>query len=110
MKNKTAPPSVSASTPFYFADHFPFHKGDYDSVTQLFNIALTYDIFNRKGAQYHCDGERGPARRRCPGPGRISTCEAVDTEVRRLLLGGRSARTSTATHAKKRRIDEARSA
>ena len=76
MKNKTAPPKRVGSTPFYFADYRRFHKGDYDSVTQLFNIALTYDMFTRHGAWYHySDGDSGTARSRCCKLcGRISTC------------------------------------
>jgi recombination protein RecA len=57
IKNKTAPPSRVATIPFYFEDHPPFHRGDYDGVQEVWNIATTYDIIERHGAWYHF-GER----------------------------------------------------
>lgn len=89
MKNKTAPPQRVGSTPFYFSDFFPFTKGDYDSVTQLFNIALTYDIFTRSGAQYSRDGDKWTGKEAVLQALRedLDLRQAVDTEVRRLLLG-----------------------
>ena len=90
MKNKTAPPQRVGQTPFYFTDHFPFRKGDYDSVTQLFNIALTYDIFTRHGNQYHRDGDQWTGKEPVLQALRedLDLRQAVDIEVRRLLLGG----------------------
>ena len=57
MKNKTAPPSRVAVTGFYFDECFPFKPGDYDVVSEVWNIALTYDLITRHGAWYHY-GER----------------------------------------------------
>ena len=58
MKNKTAPPARVAVTDFYFDNASPFHAGDYDTVAEVWNIATTYDIIERKGAWYHYGGQR----------------------------------------------------
>ena len=58
MKNKTAPPARVAVTDFYFDNASPFHAGDYDTVAEVWNIATTYDIIERKGAWYHYSGQR----------------------------------------------------
>lgn len=53
MKNKTAPPARTATTQFYFDDSFPFTKGQYDNVGDVWAIATTYDVIERKGAWYN---------------------------------------------------------
>jgi len=53
MKNKTAPPHRVAVTDFYFDDHFPFVAGQYDSVAEVWNIATTYGIIERRGSRYY---------------------------------------------------------
>ena len=105
MKNKTAPPQRVGSTPFYFTDHKPFHKGDYDSVTQVFNIALTYDIFTLKGNQYHRDGDQWTGKAAVLQALRedLDLRHAVDTEVRRLLLGAPAEEEAPATKPRRAR-------
>jgi recombination protein RecA len=89
MKNKTAPPMRTGVTPFYFTECAPWVKGDYDIVSQLFNIGLTYDLIERKGAWYHYNGERWNGRDAAiQSLGEDLDLRAqVDQEVRRLLLG-----------------------
>lgn len=58
MKNKTAPPARTATTQFYFDDHFPFTKGQYDNVGDVWAIATTYDVIERHGAWYNFGDQR----------------------------------------------------
>jgi recombination protein RecA len=89
MKNKTAPPQRTGVTPFYFTDHGPWHAGDYDVVTQLFNIGLTYDLIERKGAWYHYGEEKWNGKDAAiQSLGEDLDLRAqVEAEVRRLVLG-----------------------
>ena len=89
MKNKTAPPMRVGSTPFYFTDHYPFSKGDYDIVSTLFNIALMYDLFERRGAWYHYGNERWNGKEAALVGLRadLDLRAAIDTEVRKLVSG-----------------------
>ena len=89
MKNKTAPPMRIGTTPFYFADCPPFHQGDYDTVTQLFNIGLTYDLIESHGSWYHYEGERWKGKAAAvQGIGSdVDLRKRIDAEVRRLVLG-----------------------
>ena len=92
MKNKTAPPMRVGVTPFYFTDHFPFRKGDYDVVSQLWNIALTYDIIERHGAWYHYGAERWNGKDAVLQALRedLDLRHAIEAEVRKLVSGDRS--------------------
>ena len=76
----------------------------YDDVSQLFNIALTYDIFSRQGNQYHRDEERWTGKEAVLQALRedLDLRHAVDTEVRRLLLGSPSEEQAPATPTKRR--------
>lgn len=89
MKNKTAPPERTGVTPFYFADCPPFYKGHYDVVTQLFNIGLTYDLIERKGAWYHYSGERWNGKDAAVQAlgSDLDLRAQIEAEVRRLALG-----------------------
>lgn len=58
MKNKTAPPQRVGLVDFYFDDSIPFHQGDYDTLKEISNIAMAFDIVERKGAWYHFGGEK----------------------------------------------------
>ena len=89
MKNKTAPPQRTGVTPFYFDDCPPFHQGEYDGVSQLFNIALTYDLISRQGAWYHHDGHRWNGKEKAIQEigEDLDLRRQLDTEVRRLVLG-----------------------
>lgn len=89
MKNKTAPPQRTGVTPFYFADFPPFRQGMYDDVTTLFNLGLTYDIFTRNGNQYLRNDDKWTGKDAVLQALRedLDLRRAVDTEVRRLLLG-----------------------
>lgn len=53
IKNKTAPPQRTGVVDFYFSDSSPFHKGDYDTVKEVSNIAISLDVVSRRGAMYH---------------------------------------------------------
>lgn len=58
IKNKTAPPQRVGVVDFYFDDCPPFHKGDYDTVKEVFNMAVAHDLVERRGAYYEYKGER----------------------------------------------------
>lgn len=58
LKNKTAPPQRMGVVDFYFDDNLPFHKGDYDSVKEVFSLAVANDLVTRRGAYYEYQGTR----------------------------------------------------
>jgi recombination protein RecA len=89
MKNKTAPPMRTGVTPFYFTDYGPYRKGDYDVVTQIFNIGLTYDVIERHGAWYHYDIHKWNGKEAAVQAMRedYDIRDTIEKEVRRLLLG-----------------------
>jgi recombination protein RecA len=89
MKNKTAPPARVAVTDFYFADNFPFHAGDYDTVAEVWNIATTYDIITRAGAWYHYGGQKWNGKDPVLQSLRedLDLRREIDAQVRRFALG-----------------------
>lgn len=58
IKNKTAPPQRTGQVDFYFEDHHPFHRGEYDRIKEISNIAVAFDILERHGAWYHYGEEK----------------------------------------------------
>jgi recombination protein RecA len=56
MKNKTYRPQQVGVVDFYFTDHSPFHKGDYDTLKETANIAIAIDVVDRRGAYYDFGG------------------------------------------------------
>jgi recombination protein RecA len=58
IKNKTAPPQRVGVVDFYFDDNSPFHKGDYDTVKEVFSLAVASDLVERRGAYYEYQGNR----------------------------------------------------
>jgi recombination protein RecA len=58
LKNKTAPPQRMGVVDFYFDDCLPFHKGEYDSVKEVFSLAVASDLVERRGAYYEYQGNR----------------------------------------------------
>ena len=58
LKNKTAPPQRMGVVDFYFDDNRPFHKGEYDSVKEVFSLAVASDLVTRRGAYYEYQGTR----------------------------------------------------
>lgn len=89
VKNKTAPPLRVAQTNFYFDDDSPFHAGDYDTVAEISNIALTYEIIERHGAWYHYGTEKWNGKEAVLARMRedLGMQREIDTEVRRRVLG-----------------------
>jgi hypothetical protein len=43
---------------FYFDDAPPFHKGEYDTVKEVFSLAVANDLVERRGAYYEYQGTR----------------------------------------------------
>ena len=88
MKNKTAPPARVAVTDFYFADCPPFRPGDYDTVAEVWNIATTYEIIERKGAWYHYGGQRWNGKDPVLQSLRedLDLRREIDTQVRKFAL------------------------
>ena len=58
IKNKTAPPQRTGAVDFYFTDAFPFRKGEYDTVKEVSNIAISLEVVARRGAMYHFGTEK----------------------------------------------------
>ena len=58
IKNKTAPPQRMGVVDFYFDDCSPFRKGEYDTVKEVFSLAVANDVVGRRGAYYEYNGDR----------------------------------------------------
>ena len=102
IKNKTAPPRRTGQVDFYFEDANGHLAGDYDTVREVFDLAVLHDIIERKGAWYHF-GKRqveregrnveGDEPRRRPWyrrsiPGSGQKCSVWLPRVRRTQLNG----------------------
>jgi recombination protein RecA len=89
LKNKTAPPFRTAQTNFYFDGFSPFSAGDYDIANEINNIALTYEIIERRGAWYHYGDEKWNGKEAVMQALRedLGLQRQVDIEVRRRVLG-----------------------
>lgn len=93
-KNKTAPSQRQALVDFYFDDASPFHAGEYDTVKETVNIAMAFEIIDRKGAWYyfHVPGEA--EQRKWNGKDGLwqeareepALAKAIADEVRRVVL------------------------
>jgi len=53
IKNKTAPPQRVATVPYYFDDYGHHAKGSYDTLRQVYSIAVDRDILEQRGAWYY---------------------------------------------------------
>jgi recombination protein RecA len=91
LKNKTAPPQRVGVVDFYFSDHLPFHKGDYDVLKETFNIAVANDVVIRKGAYYEFQGERWQGKEAVLTDMRaeVDLAASMAEEVRQILLPAR---------------------
>lgn len=58
IKNKTAPVFRAGAVDFYFENVPGFAAGQFDSVKELFNIAVAYGIIERGGSTYSYLGDR----------------------------------------------------
>lgn len=89
IKNKTYPRWRTGQVDFYF-DSIPGHDaGSYDLLHEAYNVALERDIIERKGAWYHFGGKKWQGEKAVweamqKDPKLLA---AVDTEVRREVLG-----------------------
>lgn len=91
LKNKVAPVNRVGVVDFYFDDVPGFSPGQYDSLKELFNIAVEYGIIEQGGGYYKFLGERLSADR-----GREDALQVlrstpdlfaqVESEVRRSVL------------------------
>jgi recombination protein RecA len=90
MKNKTAPPLRTAVTDFYFDNLTPFHAGDYDTVSEVWNIATTYDIVARKGAWFYYGDQRWNGKDAVLASLRedLGLRAELDSQVRKLAMHG----------------------
>lgn len=88
IKNKTAPPYRTGLVDFYFQDSSPFQQGDYDTIKEVSNIAISLDVVERRGAMYHFDGQKWRGKEEFLDALRqdLDLQRAVDTQVRDLLL------------------------
>ena len=58
IKNKTYRPQQQAVVDFYFADSGGLHMGDFDTVKDMVNIAIAYEVITRAGAFYSYKDEK----------------------------------------------------
>ena len=58
IKNKTYRPQQQAVVDFYFADSGGLHMGDFDTIKDMVNIAIAYEVITRAGAFYSYQGEK----------------------------------------------------
>lgn len=58
MKNKSAPNQREAELDFYFDDGGPVPAGNYDTVKEIINVALAYEVIERSGHRYDFRGEK----------------------------------------------------
>lgn len=52
MKMKGARPQMIGVVDYYFVDHEDFAAGDYDDFKQIINLALYFDVIDRRGSGY----------------------------------------------------------
>ena len=64
IKNKTYRPQQQAVVDFYFADSGGFHMGDFDTVKDMVNIAIAYEVITRAGAFYSYQDEKWQGKER----------------------------------------------
>lgn len=58
VKNKTAPPQRMATVDFYWQQVPGFNAGDYDTMKEIANIAMAFDVVERAGAYYRFNGRQ----------------------------------------------------
>lgn len=58
MKNKTHRPQQTAVVDFYFAKSNGFQLGEFDTIKDIVNIAISADLITRAGAFYSYNGEK----------------------------------------------------
>ena len=89
VKNKTAPPRRTGQVDFYFEDANGHFAGDYDTIREVYNIALERDIIERKGAWYHFNGGKWNGKEAVwQAMGQDQTMvDALDSQVRTEVLG-----------------------
>lgn len=58
FKNKTAPPNRVATVDFYFDDVEGLQAGSFDTVKEILNLAVYYDIIEKVGNSYFFGGEK----------------------------------------------------
>jgi recombination protein RecA len=64
IKNKTYRPQQQAVVDFYFADSGGLHMGDFDTVKDMVNIAIAYEVITRAGAFYSYKDEKWQGKER----------------------------------------------
>jgi recombination protein RecA len=105
IKNKTAPPRRQATVDFYFDSADGHAAGSYDTVREIFDIALVHDIIERKGAWYHYGSKKWNGRdavwKAMNQDGTLVS--SIDTRVRSEVLGLPSS-SAGKTSSRKRRI------
>jgi recombination protein RecA len=89
IKNKTAPPRRQAIVDFYFDEANGHHAGEYDTVREVFTIALEANIIERKGAWFHYGSKKWNGKdavwKAMAEDGTLVS--SVDTRVRTEVLG-----------------------
>lgn len=106
IKNKTAPPRRTATVDFYFDEANGHHAGSYDTVREIFTIALEANVIERKGAWYHFGSEKWNGKeavwQAMSQDGTLVS--SLDTRVRTEVLGQAPPASSSNGPGRKRRI------
>lgn len=89
IKNKTAPPRRTGQVDFYFQDSNGRYAGDYDTIKEVFDLAILHDIIERKGAWYHLGDQKWNGKDAVwKAMGEDQTLvDVLDTRVRTEVLG-----------------------
>ena len=58
LKNKTYRPQQVSVVDFYFAKANNFEMGEFDTIKDIANIAINYELISRAGAYYSFNGNK----------------------------------------------------
>jgi recombination protein RecA len=89
IKNKTAPPRRVGQVDFYFEDANGHFAGDYDTVREVYNLALLHGTIERHGAWFHFGDEKWNGKEavwKAMGQDQ-ALVDALDIRVRTEVLG-----------------------
>jgi len=111
IKNKTAPPRRTGQVDFYFEDANGHYAGDYDTIREVYDLALLHNIIERHGAWFHFGTDKWNGKDavwKAMGTDQ-SLVDALDIRVRTEVLGQSppSSSTTPSSPARKRSIPRA---
>lgn len=100
VKNKSYPPRQVATLDYYFADGpGDLHAGAFDTLKDVVNLAIRYEVVTRAGAYYRFNGEQWQGREGLVQALREEPdmCSAIEVDVMRIAMAGKEPVTSMVT-------------